>query len=82
MWSYLGLAYANIVSWIVHGDDDSVVYLRQSEAFVDLIEERLPATNLRFDIAKGQDHAFDIEPTLWEPYREAAAKFITEAWLY
>lgn len=68
-------------SWIIHGDDDSVVYLRQSEALVELMKEKLPNTNLRFDVAKGQDHAFDIEPTLWEPYTEGAMKFVVDAWL-
>lgn len=69
-------------SWIIHGDDDSVVYLRQSQVFVDLVRKRFPETNLRFDIAKGQDHAFDLEPSLFEPYREPSMEFIVESWLH
>lgn len=68
----------NASRWIIQGDDDSVVYLCQSEAFVAAVRESLPAANLRFDIAKGQDHAFDIEPACWEPYAEPAMKFVKE----
>jgi dienelactone hydrolase len=68
-------------SWIIHGDADTVVYLRQSEAFVDLIRKEQPTTNLRFDVAHGQDHAFDVDPTMWEPYADAAMKFVVESWL-
>lgn len=68
-------------SWITHGDSDTVVYLRQSEKLVDLIKEKLPATNLRFDIAKGQDHGFDVDPKLWAPYAEPATAFVVDGWL-
>ncbi|KAK4953320.1 hypothetical protein LTR10_009029 [Elasticomyces elasticus] len=67
--------------WIIHGDADSVVYLRQSQSFVDLVKEKLPETNLRFDIALGEDHAFDMEAAKWEPYAVAAMKFVADAWL-
>lgn len=48
---------------------------------MDVVKEQLLATNLRFDIAKGQDHAFDIEPTLWQPYAEPAMRFVIDGWL-
>ncbi|PVH97475.1 alpha/beta-hydrolase [Periconia macrospinosa] len=67
--------------WITHGDDDSVVYLRQSEAFVDLIRSKLPETILQFDIAKGHDHGFDLDPSCWEPYAGKAMQFVANGWL-
>ncbi|CAI6261725.1 unnamed protein product [Periconia digitata] len=67
--------------YIIHGDDDSVVYLRQSEAFVELVRSKLPETTLRFDIAKGHDHAFDMEPSYWEPYAKEAMDFVVKGWL-
>jgi dienelactone hydrolase len=70
-----------LARWVLHGDDDSVVYLRQSQSFVDLIKEKLPETNLRFDVAVGEDHAFDMEAVKWEPYAVAAMEFVVDAWL-
>ncbi|KAK5120579.1 hypothetical protein LTR85_006235 [Meristemomyces frigidus] len=67
--------------WIIHGDDDSVVYLRQSEAFVDLIKKEIPTTAVRFDVAAGHDHAFDFEPSFWEPFAAPAMDFVTKGWL-
>jgi len=67
--------------WILHGDDDSVVYLRQSQAFQQLVMEKLSATNLRLDVAVGADHAFDMEAAAWEPYAAAAIDFLVQAWL-
>lgn len=69
-------------SWVIHGDDDSVVYLRQSQAFVDLIKEKLPETKLRFDIAKRHDHAFDVEPSAWSEYAGPAMEFVSKHWLH
>jgi hypothetical protein len=48
------------------------VYLRQSQALVDLIKEKLPETKLQFDVAKGHDHAFDLDPRYWNEYAESA----------
>jgi hypothetical protein len=67
--------------WVIHGDDDSVVYLRQSQALVALINEKLPKTKLRFDIAKGHDHAFDVEPAVWSEYAGPAMDFVSKNWL-
>jgi dienelactone hydrolase len=66
---------------VIHGDDDSVVYLRQSQALVALINEKLPKTKLRFDIAKGHDHAFDVEPSYWSEYAGPAMDFVSKNWL-
>ena len=70
-----------LASWIVHGDDDSVVYIRQSEALVELIERNLPETKLRFDIGRGQDHGFDMDPRYWAEYAEPAMAFVSSNWL-
>ncbi|KAM0715660.1 hypothetical protein Q7P37_009158 [Cladosporium fusiforme] len=67
--------------WIGHGDDDSVVYLRQSERLVGLIGEMLPGTRVRFDIAKGCDHAFDVDPSQWQSIAEPAMEFVAGGWL-
>lgn len=69
--------------WIFHGNDDSVVYHRQSEKFVHLVKSKLPETNLKFDIAPGEDHAFDVEASKWEPFAERtkAIEWLKKAWL-
>ncbi|KAK4499629.1 hypothetical protein PRZ48_010147 [Zasmidium cellare] len=69
--------------WIFHGDDDSVVYLHQSEKFVDLVRAKLPEINLRFDVAEGKDHAFDMDVSVWDAYPASkdAVAFLTMAWL-
>jgi hypothetical protein len=66
---------------VIHGDDDSVVYFRQSQALVALINEKLPKTKIRFDIAKGHDHAFDVEPSCWSKYAGPAMDFVSKNWL-
>jgi len=70
-----------LTSWVIHGDDDSVVYLRQSQALVELIKEKLPATKLRFDIAHGHDHAFDLDPRYWSEYADLTMEFVSSNWL-
>lgn len=69
--------------WIFHGDDDSVVYLHQSEKFVDLARAKLLDVNMRFDVAEGKDHAFDMDASVWESYPASkdAIAFLTKAWL-
>ena len=69
--------------WIFHGDDDSVVYLHQSEKFVELVRAKLPETKLRFDVAEGKDHAFDMDVSVWDefPASKDAIAFLTKAWL-
>jgi fermentation-respiration switch protein FrsA (DUF1100 family) len=66
---------------VIHGDDDSVVYLRQTQALVDLVKHKLPDTKLRFDIAKGHDHAFDVDQAYWREYAGPAMEFISSNWL-
>jgi dienelactone hydrolase len=68
-------------SWVIHGDDDSVVYLRQAQAFVDLVKDKLPETKLQFDVAKGHDHAFDVDPAYWKEYAGPAMEFLSSNWL-
>ena len=46
--------------WILHGDADSVVYLRATNTFIDLVNKNLPEVEVRLDVAPGKDHAFDI----------------------
>ncbi|KAK8098695.1 Alpha/Beta hydrolase protein [Apiospora kogelbergensis] len=67
--------------WILHGDQDSVVHIRTSRAFADLITERLPKTTLRFDVGEGEDHAFDLHPPSWETHAPGALDFVRDAWL-
>jgi hypothetical protein len=67
--------------WVLHGDDDSVVYIRTSHKFVNLVQEKLPDTNVRFDIAPGQDHALDILVPEWESFAVGALDFVRESWL-
>lgn len=77
LWSHL----LTLTSWIIHGDDDSVVYIRQSEALVKLIKEKLPETKLRFDIGSGHDHGFDLDPRYWNEYADPAMAFVSSNWL-
>ncbi|KAL6890093.1 Alpha/Beta hydrolase protein [Trichoderma evansii] len=67
--------------WILHGNADSVVHLRTTQEFVDLILENLPDTTVRFDIASGEDHAFDHLNTSWELHAIGALDFVTQSWL-
>jgi hypothetical protein len=67
--------------WILHGDDDSVVYLRTSRHFVALAQEKLPETTIRLDIAKGEDHAFDLQKTSWELHAIGGLDFVKNGWL-
>lgn len=57
------------------------MYIRQSENFVNLVREKLPETEVRFDVAVGRDHAFDVEPAYWEPYAKDAMAFVVKGWL-
>jgi hypothetical protein len=68
-------------SWVMHGDDDSVVYLRQTQALVNLVKHKLPETELRLDIAEGHDHAFDVDSAHWREYAGPAMEFISSNWL-
>ncbi|KAF7561231.1 hypothetical protein G7046_g2934 [Stylonectria norvegica] len=67
--------------WLMHGDDDSVVLIRASYKFVELLKMKLPDTVVRFDIVPGQDHAFDIAESTWESFRAEALGFVTKQWL-
>ena len=70
-----------LISWIIHGDDYSVVYIRQSQALVELITEKRPATRLRFDVGRGQDHGFDLDARYWKDYADPAMAFVSSNWL-
>lgn len=65
----------------MHGDDDSVVYIRGTQKFANLLKEKLPETTLRFDIAQGEDHAFDFEAPRWKSFAKSALDFTLKAWL-
>ena len=75
------LNYADISRWILHGDDDTVVHIRASHKFVDLVREKLPDTTIRFDIAPGEDHAFDLVKASWELHAIGAMEFVRQSWL-
>lgn len=65
----------------MHGDDDSVVHIRATHKFVNLVKKMLPETRLRFDIAEGEDHAFDYEAPRWKSFAQGALTFTSRAWL-
>ncbi|CAH0053665.1 unnamed protein product [Clonostachys solani] len=67
--------------WILHGDDDSVVYLRATHRLVALAQEKLPETTIRLDVAKGEDHAFDLQKTSWELHAIGGLDFVKDGWL-
>jgi len=67
--------------WILHGDDDTVVHIRASHKFIDLAAKKLPETTIRFDIASGEDHAFDLLKTSWELHAIGALDFVKRSWL-
>lgn len=75
------MSLTDTFSWILHGDADSVVYLRTAQEFVDLIIEKLPNTTVRFDTARGEDHAFDHLKTSWELHAIGALDFVKQSWL-
>lgn len=68
-------------SWILQGEDDSVVYVPVTRRFVDLMRQKLPNTTVRLDIALGEDHAFDLTKTSWELHAIGAMDFVKESWL-
>ena len=57
------------------------MYIRSSQKFVSLVQERLPDTVLRFDIAPRQDHAFDLQKPNWQSFATGALDFVKESWL-
>jgi len=65
----------------MHGDNDSTVHIRASDKFVNLLGERLPSTNVRYDVVPGEDHGFDFDEKRWESFEEEALDFATKAWL-
>ncbi|VUC28419.1 unnamed protein product [Clonostachys rosea] len=67
--------------WILHGDDDTVVYLRATHRLVALAQEKLPETTIRLDIGKGEDHAFDLQKTSWELHAIGGLDFVKDGWL-
>jgi hypothetical protein len=48
---------------------------------VELVKENLPATKLRFDIAHGHDHAFDLDARYWSEYADPTMAFVSSNWL-
>ncbi|KAH7324216.1 Alpha/Beta hydrolase protein [Stachybotrys elegans] len=68
--------------WIVHGDDDSVVYIRSSYKFIELAKQMQPDVTFRLDVAPGKDHAFDHLNKDWESFIEPGGyDFVRSAWL-
>lgn len=68
--------------WIVHGDDDSVVYIRSTHKLVELVKQTQPDVTIRLDVALGQDHAFDHLNENWETLiKSGGFGFVQDAWL-
>jgi fermentation-respiration switch protein FrsA (DUF1100 family) len=65
----------------MHGDDDSTVPIRGSQKFVDLVAKKLPATSVRYDPVKGEDHGFEFDEKRWESFADEALAFVRDAWL-
>ncbi len=65
----------------MHGDDDSVVPLRNSDRFAEIVNESQPQTTLRYDVVPGQDHAFDLIAETWQDFRQEALGFVKDGWL-
>ena len=71
-----------VPSYILQGDDDTTVDIRMSHKLVNLMKTQMPVTNVKFEIAHGQDHGFDLDVSIWEKlYAKAGLDFITKAWL-
>lgn len=70
------------VRWIVHGDNDSVVYIRSTHKLMDLVQQMQPEVTFRLDIAPGEDHAFDHLKEDWESLIQPGGyDFVRDAWL-
>lgn len=65
----------------MHGDDDSTVPIRGSDAFVKLVREKLPGTEVRYDVVEGADHGFEYDWKRWESFSEEALGFVVDGWL-
>ena len=74
-------ASTNIDSWILHGDADTVVHIRATHQFVDLVREMLPETEIRLDIAPLEEHGFDLRNVAWELYTIGAMDYVKKSWL-
>lgn len=57
------------------------MYIRSSQGFVNLVREKLPDVIIRFDIASGQDHAFDLQKPDWESFAVGSLDFVKVSWL-
>ena len=66
----------------MHGDDDSVIPVRNSDRFAQLIKEGQPQTTLRYDMVPGEDHAFDMDASTWASIYEDARDFVRKGWLH
>lgn len=66
--------------WIFHGGADSGVPIEGSHLFVDEVKERLPSTDVRFEVVEGQEHGFDGYWEEWDSWSKAGLEWILEAW--
>lgn len=67
----------------MHGDQDSIVYIRGTYKFLELMKQKLPDVDVKLLVAKGQEHGFDHENwTTWKDLVEPdALNFVKQAWL-
>lgn len=40
-----------------------------------------PEVELRYDVAKGRGHLFDLDDDKWPPFKALAMRFVTSRWL-
>lgn len=65
----------------MQGTDDSVVPLRQTDALYELLRTLLPVVNIRYDVAEGQDHAFEVDERNWSEFKAPATTFLIKGWI-
>lgn len=65
----------------MQGREDSTCPVRGSDRFIDQVREKLPETEVRYDVVDGADHGFDYNEKSWESISEDALTFVAKGWL-
>lgn len=68
-------------SWVMQGREDSTTPVRGADKFVKLVRDKLPGTEVRYDIVDGGDHGFDYDEKTWESFSGEALGFVVRGWL-
>jgi hypothetical protein len=70
-----------LASWIIHGDQDSTVYIQNTYDFIDLVRKTMPDVEVRLDVGVGEDHGFDNYNPEWKHQQTESVEFLRRAWL-